>query len=161
MGVVKKIGIAEMCVTTYPDKIATIGLGSCIGVVLYDKYTKIGGMLHIMLPDSSKINNNSNKLKFADTGIDEFVSLIVSKGANKNSLVAKIAGGATLFKMSKDNTLDSVGARNTLAVRKQLKLHNIPIIAEDVGEDYGRTIEVDLADGQLMVRAVGKGIRYI
>ena len=72
-------------------------LGSCIGIAIRDPITKIGGLAHIMLPDSTQIKNNTNLYKFADTGIDELIRLLILKGASKQRLVAKIAGGAQMF----------------------------------------------------------------
>jgi len=79
-----------------PNGVTTLGLGSCIGVALRDPVTKVGGLLHFMLPDSSVIKNNTCSAKFADTGIDELVKLMVAAGASKSRLEAKIAGGAQM-----------------------------------------------------------------
>ncbi len=92
MGNMVKVGMADMNCCHAPDAITTLGLGSCVGVVLYDSNKKIAGLVHVMLPDSKKINNNENKAKFADTGIDEMIRQVVAAGASRMSLKAKIAG---------------------------------------------------------------------
>ena len=92
-----KVGMADSNVCISPNAITTLGLGSCVGIVLYDPIRKIAGMVHVMLPDSTKIINNENKAKFADTGIDLLISQMLSIGAERRSLVAKIAGGAQMF----------------------------------------------------------------
>ncbi len=97
MGREIKVGMADLNVCVSPDSITTLGLGSCVGIALRDPITKIGGLAHIMLPDSTTIRNNSNIPKFADTGIEELVKQVVRKGADRNRLVAKIAGGAQMF----------------------------------------------------------------
>ena len=89
--------MADLNVCKAPDGLTTLGLGSCIGLTLYDPVTKIGGMVHYMLPDSTKVSNNSNKAKFADTGIEELLKKVIAAGASKTRLVAKIAGGADLY----------------------------------------------------------------
>ena len=76
MAEVIKVGIADMNICKVPDTITTVGLGSCVGVVLYDERKKISGLLHVMLPDSTRIKDNSNKAKFADTGIDFLIKRI-------------------------------------------------------------------------------------
>ena len=93
---VVKVGMADLAVCVSPDSITTLGLGSCVGIALRDPVSKIGGLAHVMLPDSTQIRNNSNIPKFADTGIEELVRLVVKEGANRKNLVAKIAGGAEI-----------------------------------------------------------------
>ena len=92
-----KVGMADLNVCESPDTITTLGLGSCVGVVLWDPVLKICGMAHVMLPDSTAITNNSNIAKFADTGIAEVLRLLLEKGVKKERLVSKIAGGAQMF----------------------------------------------------------------
>ena len=94
MSEVIKVGMADLNVCKAPDVITTLGLGSCIGLVLYDPVTKVGDMVHYMLPDSTKVRNNSNIAKFGDTGIRELLKRVVAAGASKPRLIAKIAGGA-------------------------------------------------------------------
>lgn len=161
MGNMIKVGMGDLKVAKCPDNLTTLGLGSCVGAVLYDKNTKISGMLHCMLPDSTKISNNSNIAKFADTGLDELLKQMLALGARKTSLVAKIAGGAQMFAFKNSNDLLRVGDRNVEAVKKKLKAMNIPIIAEDTGLNYGRTIEFYSETGILLIKAVGKGQKEI
>lgn len=139
-----------------PDAITTLGLGSCVGVVIYDATAKIAGLVHVMLPDSTKIKNNENKAKFADTGIEEMVRQVVAAGAVKSRLKAKIAGGAQMFAFSNENDLLRVGARNVEAVKEQLVRMQIPLAAEDTGNSYGRTIEFYPETEELLIKAVGK-----
>lgn len=139
-----------------PDAITTLGLGSCVGVVIYDATAKIAGLVHVMLPDSTKIKNNENKAKFADTGIEEMVRQVVAAGGVKSRLKAKIAGGAQMFAFSSENDLLRVGARNVEAVKEQLVRMQIPLAAEDTGNSYGRTIEFYPETEELLIKAVGK-----
>lgn len=156
MGNMIKVGMADMNYCHAPDAITTLGLGSCVGVVLYDPNAKIAGMVHIMLPDSTKIRNNENQAKFADTGIDEMVRRVVAAGASRSGLKAKIAGGAQMFAFSSENDLLRVGARNVDAVKDKLSALRIPIVAEDTGNSYGRTIEFYPETGDLLIKAVGR-----
>ena len=162
MGDIIKVGMADLKVAgTSDDVLITLGLGSCIGIALYDPTIKLGGLAHIMLPDSTKIKNNTNIAKFADTGIDELIRLMVAKGANKSRLVAKIAGGARMFEVSSSTTIGNVGENNAIASRERLKHHGIRLLAEDTGLNYGRTVELHCDNGSYVIKAVGKPLKSI
>lgn len=161
MGEMIKVGMADLNICLPPDSITTLGLGSCVGVVIYDPKTKVSGMVHVMLPDSKKIKNNENLAKFADTGINELIHRLVAKGANKNAFVAKIAGGAQMFAFKSNNEMLRIGERNIEATKEQLKLHRIKLLAEDTGLNYGRTIEFYPETGKLYVKSVGKETKII
>lgn len=156
MGNMIKVGMADLNICVSPDSITTLGLGSCVGIALRDPVTKIGGLAHIMLPDSTSIRNNTNIPKFADTGIEELVRQVVAKGANKTRLVAKIAGGAQMFAFQSKNEMVRVGERNVEATKKKLSELKIPILAEDTGKNYGRTVIFYPETGDFVIRAVGK-----
>ncbi len=157
MGEIIKVGMADLKTCTEPDSLTTLGLGSCVGVALYDPVTKVSGLLHLMLPDSTQIKNNQNTAKFADTGIAELCAQMNKKGAVQSRLVAKIAGGAQMFSFgSSSNDIMSVGQKNVEATKKILAKMGIRIIAEDTGLNYGRTIIFDSVTGKLRIRAVGK-----
>lgn len=135
-----RVGMADLNICKTPNVITTLGLGSCIGLTFYDPVRKMGGMVHYMLPDSTLIRNNTNIAKFADTGIQELLKRVLEAGASRTRLVAKIAGGAKMFGLSGGSSISSVGEKNAIAARKILKQLNIPLVAEDTGLDYGRTI---------------------
>ncbi len=156
MSEIVKVGMADLKVVKSPDGVTTLGLGSCVGIALRDPVTKIGGLAHIMLPDSTAIRNNSNIPKFADTGIDELVRQLVAIGANRTRLVAKIAGGAQMFSFSSKNDMIRVGDRNVEACKKKLAELKIPILAQDTGNNYGRTVVFFPESGDFIIRAVGK-----
>ncbi len=152
-----RVGMADYKICRSPQKISTLGLGSCLGVVLYDKTTQICGMAHIMMPDSTKISKNSNRMKFVDTCLSDMYEELLASGARKSGLVAKIAGGAKMFSYQSNNSHLNIGEQNIEAVRRLLEQWNIPIIAEDVGSNYGRTIEFDTTTGELVIKSVGIG----
>lgn len=161
MGEVIKVGMADLKVCAYPDSLTTLGLGSCVGIALYDKVTKITGLAHIMLPDSTRILRNENIAKFADTGIEETVRQMLLRGANRSHIVAKIAGGADMFNMGNSSTTFRVGASNIEAVKKKLQEMRIPLLSEDVGLNYGRTVIIKSEDGGFIIKSVGKPIKEI
>ena len=156
MGEVIKVGMADWKTCSGEDAVTTLGLGSCVGIAICDPTMGVGGLAHIMLPCSAEIRNNENRPKFADTGIEDLVSEIVKRGGNRNRLVAKIAGGAQMFAFGSKNDLIRVGERNILASKKKLEEMKIPLLAEDTGETYGRTVIFYPKSGDFYIRSVGK-----
>lgn len=161
-GQIVKVGIADMNIAKAPDKIRTSGLGSCVGVVLYDDRSTTVGMVHVMLPDSSLGRTEViNIAKFADTGIPAMVEQLKIEGIQPFKLKAKIAGGAQMFQFSSTKDTMRIGPRNVEAVKEYLKKYSIPIIAEDTGGNSGRTIEFDPITKLLNIRTVNQGVRDI
>ncbi len=158
-----KVGMADLNVCRAPEALTTLGLGSCIGACIYDSVNKIAGMVHFMLPDSTRIINNQNIAKFGDTGIAETVRRMEEMGAKRQYMTAKIAGGAKMFAIRAGTSLSNlnVGDNNIEAARKHLAELGIKIIAEDTGLNYGRTIEFYSEDGSLKVKSVGKEPKFI
>ncbi len=161
MGELIKVGMADLKVGQSSDVLTTLGLGSCIGLTLYDPISKIGGLVHYMLPDSTKLKNNTNIAKFGDTGIRELLKQVTELGANRRRLVSKIAGGACMFEVSGLSSIGNVGERNQEAAKKILKELGIPLIAEDVGLNYGRTVELRCDTGDFLIKSVGKPPKII
>lgn len=157
MSKIIKVGMADLNVCISPDTITTLGLGSCVGIAIRDPVTGIGGLAHIMLPDSTQIKDNSNIPKFADTGIEELVRRIVIAGAVRSRLVAKIAGGAQMFAFQNNKTsMVRIGERNVEATKAKLMELQIPLLAEDTGKNFGRTVVFSPQTGEFWIRAVGK-----
>ena len=140
MGKLIKVGMADLNVCVSPDSITTLGLGSCVGIA---------------------VRNNTNIPKFADTGIEELVKRVVAKGASRTRLVAKIAGGAQMFSFQSKNDMVRVGERNVQATKEKLAQLKIPILAEDTGKNYGRTVIFYPETGDFVIRAVGKPEKVI
>lgn len=161
MGELIKVGMADLKVGRAPDTLTTLGLGSCIGLTLYDPVTKVGGLVHYMLPDSTKLRNSANIAKFGDTGTKELLRLMLANGANKRRLVAKIAGGACMFEISGATSVGNVGARNAEEAKIILKQLGIRLVAEDTGLNYGRTVELRCETGEYVIKAIGKPIKII
>ena len=156
MSEIIKVGMADLKVCTAPDGLTTLGLGSCVGIAMRDPVKGIGGLAHIMLPDSTIIKDNQNRYKFADTGIDDLISQLLALGANRARLESKIAGGAQMFAISSKSSSIQVGARNVEAVKAKLTALRIPILAEDTGQNFGRTVVYYPENGSFLIRAVGK-----
>ena len=156
-----KVGMADLKLCISPDSITTLGLGSCVGIALRDPKTGVGGLAHVMLPDSTKIRNNANVAKFADTGIMELVKQMEKAGAVKSRIVAKIAGGAQMFAFQNKSDMAGIGQRNVECTKLELKELRIPILAEDTGLNYGRTVEFYPENGDFIIKSVGKPIKKI
>lgn len=155
------VGMADLNVTKAPGILTTLGLGSCVGIALYDAKAKVAGLAHIMLPDSKLINNNSNVAKFADTAMDKIIRDMERMGASRTLLKAKIAGGAQMFAFGSTNETMRIGDRNVEAVVKLLQQYGIPLIAKEVGADFGRTVELYAEDGKFLIKAIGRGNKFI
>lgn len=158
MSEIIKVGMADLKTCISPNGVTTLGLGSCVGIAIRDTATKVGGLAHIMLPDSTAIRNSQmNVAKFADTGIEELVTQMEKLGAKRSCMVAKIAGGATMFSFQGRADMMQIGERNVQASKIKLQQLKIPIIAEDVGANYGRTVTFFPETGEFHIKAVGKG----
>lgn len=157
MSEIIKVGMADLKTCVSPNGVITLGLGSCVGIAIRDPITKVGGLAHIMLPDSTVISNShQNIAKFADTGIVELVRQMELLGAKRARMVAKIAGGATMFAFKGNSDVVQVGERNIAASKKKLMELNIPLLAEDTGANYGRTVTFFPETGEFRIKAVGR-----
>lgn len=157
-----KVGIADMKMVKSPNTIRTSGLGSCVGVVIYDLLKGIAGLAHIMLPDSGLAKENEfNHAKYANTAIKQLVKQLMAEGARSHSLSSKLAGGAQMFQFTSGSDMMRIGPRNVEAVKKELEILHIPILGEDIGGNSGRTIEFDPGTGMLHIRTVNKGTHEI
>ncbi len=154
------VGISDYKFARNPNIFVTYALGSCVGICLYDKQIKVGGLSHIMLPESSMFSKNEiNRMKFADTAIVDLVQNLVKIGAEKRRLTAKIAGGAQMFEVQQGSMIGTIGERNVASVKKALHSLRIPILAEDTGLNYGRTVYFDLDTGIMKVQSLSRSIK--
>ncbi len=149
-----RVRMADLKVGGDNDIIITSGLGSCVGLTLYDKKTKIGGMAHIMLPEFPANRSQGKLEKYADTAIDLLIDLLKKAGANVFALEAKMAGGAQMFSFSNSNNRIRIGERNISAVKRILKEKRIPLTGVEVGKNYGRTMELYNKTGKVLIKTV-------
>ena len=152
---VKRVSMAGLDFAEADDFLDTL-LGSCVGIAIWDRKAKRGGLAHVVLPDSRGVNKLPGK--YADTAVAELKSRLVASGSQPSSLVAKIAGGSTMFGK---RTERDVGEKNHRAVLDHLKKHGIPVIAEDIGGDKGRMIRFSPADGSVTINIARKVVKVL
>ena len=155
------VGVAEMQIATAPDTLISYGLGSCIAIAIFDPHLKIGGLAHVMLATNAGGNPRGSPLKYVDSAIDTILSRLVEVGCSRGALLAKMAGGAHMFESASAEGAPNIGERNAQVAREKLEDLGIPLVAEDIGGKYGRTIELDPKDGGLTVHSVRMGVKRL
>lgn len=156
------VRMGELKISESPDFLGCTGLGSCIGLVIYDSQKKIGGLAHIILPEAGRNGNSPGKPgKYADTAIPKLIEDLCKAGAEPNQLWAKIAGGAHMFSFDTDNDIGRIGERNTEKVREILNEIKIPLKGMDCGGKSGRTIKFCLESGELKIKTFHKGEKIV
>ncbi|MEF2965189.1 chemotaxis protein CheD [Paenibacillus sp. M1] len=157
-----KVGMADLNVIRGQGLIRTTGLGSCVGVTLYDPMLKLAGLAHVMLPSSEIAREGAlNIAKYADTAIPELLGRLLSLGASQGRLVAKMAGGSQMFTFAGTGDSMRIGPRNVESCKTMLTELGIPLVAEDTGGNFGRTIELNCETGILFIRSVQMGIKEL
>ncbi|MFL5607031.1 MAG: chemotaxis protein CheD [Gemmatimonadaceae bacterium] len=157
-----RVKVADYAVRRGPHVLATIGLGSCVAIALYDPDSQVGALAHILLPNAAMSRETENPAKFPETIVPVMLEEMRALGATTTARInAKIVGGASMFGQLANGSGINVGERNLSATRDVLAARGIPIVAEDTGLDYGRSVYFHLADGRLEVRSLKKGDRVI
>ena len=152
------VRIGDYAVAGEGSMMVTVGLGSCIAIALYDRRSRTGALAHCLLPDIGSARDKSNLARFPETAVPIMVhEMRVLTGKSSGALVAKLVGGASMFGSLISHPVMNVGARNIEAARSVLKLLGIPITAEDVGGEAGRSLRFSTSDGCVMVKTVHKG----
>lgn len=149
--------VADLRVGGRDDVLVTIGLGSCVAILLYDATTQIGGMAHILLPSPALTRRGDNVAKVPQTAVPKLIEEMHARGAAPQCITARLAGGASMFAMLSPPGTIQMGERNLVASRQVLHAHAIPVVAEAVGGDFGRTVRFRLADGRAEIFSVAHG----
>jgi chemotaxis protein CheD len=150
-----EIGIAEYAVTPNGDELSTFGLGSCVAVALHEPASSISALAHVMLPRNQGNRDGDSLGKFADTAVKAMLKEMEEKGADRSEVRAKVVGGSEMFDFS--GIAEGVGRRNVESVKRELQTQDIPIEAEDVGGDHGRSVRFDGATGTLLLKTAEDG----
>ncbi|HEX2189648.1 MAG TPA: chemotaxis protein CheD [Longimicrobiaceae bacterium] len=150
------VKVAHHAVGGAEDTLVTLGLGSCVAILLHDPVSRVGGMAHVLLPEKQLARDSTNLSKFASTAIPILAQEVVGAGARRERLKARLVGGASMFaSLMAPGTLN-MGERNLNASRQALRALGIPIVAEEVGADYGRSVRFHVGDGRVVVSSVGR-----
>jgi chemotaxis protein CheD len=155
-----RVKVADYAVAQGEVVISSVGLGSCIAIALYDTRNGVGGLAHILVPSPSLARDTSNPAKFPATAVPLLVEEMRRRGASQE-IVAKIAGGASMFASLIPSGGINMGERNAVATRQALEDAGVPLVAEDVGGEHGRSVYFHLRDGRLEVRSLKIGDRVL
>jgi chemotaxis protein CheD len=157
-----KVGMADLHVTHLTGVLKTTGLGSCVGITLYDSKAMVAGMAHVMLPTSDIAREGKlNVAKYADTAIPDMIKKMIDMGAALRRLEAKMAGGAQMFAFAGNSDTMRIGPRNVESCKTLLLKYSIPLKSEDTGGNYGRTVEFNCETGILLIRSVQQGVKEL
>jgi chemotaxis protein CheD len=155
------VRVADLRIGSNQDVLVTIGLGSCVAVLLHDPVAKVGGMAHVLLPSPALGRKDDSPAKFPQTAVPRLLELMGARGANTRRVTARLAGGASMFAgLAAPGTIQ-MGERNTVACRQVLMHHGVPITGQATGGDYGRTVKLWVADGRVEVSSVSHGVQTL
>jgi chemotaxis protein CheD len=156
-----RVKVADYAIGRDEQTLITIGLGSCVAILLYDAATRVGGLAHTLLPDESMARDRSNPAKFPSSAVALLLAEMTRLGADVRRVRAKLVGGASMFGNLLPAGSINIGDRNVTAARRALAASNVPVVAEDVGSDHGRSVHFFLDDGRVEVRSLKKGNRVL
>jgi chemotaxis protein CheD len=152
------VRVADWAAGRGDETIVTLGLGSCVAIMLHDPIAAAGAMAHILLPSSSLARDTTNLAKFPETAVPFLIERLRTLGADPRRLVAKLAGGASMFAQLMMPGAVQMGERNLVATRNALRAAAIPIAGEAVGGQAGRSVRFFVADGRVEIRSVGADV---
>ena len=155
------VSVADWAVDRGDAVLVTLGLGSCVAVVLYDPEATVGGLAHLLLPSPSLSQERGNPAKFPETAVPFLLERMREAGADPRRVRAWLAGGASMFASLSTPAVAAVGERNVLATREALERAGIPLVGDDTGKDYGRSVYAFLESGRVEVRSYAHGVRVL
>ena len=155
------VRVADLRCGLADDTLVTVGLGSCVAILLYDAEARVGGMAHILLPSPALSRVDSNPAKFPQTAVPRLLELMAADGAKPRRITARLAGGASMFAALVPPGSIQMGERNLVASREVLNAHQVPLVAEAVGGDFGRTVRFRVCDGRVQISTVSHGIQQL
>jgi chemotaxis protein CheD len=155
------VRVAELKVARRDETLITVGLGSCVAIVLHDPEAGVGGLAHVLLPSPALSREDGNPAKFPQTAVPRLLELMAQEGASPRRVTGRLVGGASMFTALAPAGTIQMGERNLVASRQALNASGIPLVAEAVGGDFGRTVRLRVADGQIQVSSVSHGIQII
>jgi chemotaxis protein CheD len=155
------VRVADLRVGVENDVLVTLGLGSCVAILLHDAEARVGGLAHVLLPSPALARRDDNPAKFPQSAVPRLIELMVADGASPRRITARLAGGASMFAALAPPGTIQMGERNLVAARQVLRNHNVPLVGEAVGGDFGRTVRLQVNDGQVEVSTFAHGIQRL
>lgn len=155
------VRVSDMAVATADEVLVTVGLGSCVAIMLYDPEARIGGLAHILLPSKALTRQLDNPAKFPQSAVPALLERMVAAGASPRRITARLAGGASMFSQLAPPGTIQMGERNLVATRQALNAQNVPLTGEAVGGDFGRTVRLHCEDGRIDVSSVAHGVQHL
>ena len=152
-----RVKVADFAVANGDTLLVTVGLGSCVAIALHDPQAQVGGLAHVLLPSTGMSQDRSNRAKFPSSAVPLLCERMQALGARAGRIRAKIVGGASMFASLLSATGLQIGERNVVATRVALEQAGIPIVAQDVGGDYGRSVYFSVHSGRLVVKSLKAG----
>lgn len=152
-----RVKVADFAVANGDTLLVTVGLGSCVAIALHDAQAHVGGLAHVLLPSTGMSQDRTNRAKFPSSAVPLLCERMQALGARAGRIRAKIVGGASMFTSLLSATGLQIGERNVVATRVALEQAGIPIVAQDVGGDYGRSVYFSVHDGRLVVKSLKAG----
>jgi chemotaxis protein CheD len=155
------VRVADLGVGSGEDTLVTVGLGSCVAIVLHDPEARVGGLAHVLLPSPALARQDGNPARFPQSAVPRLLQLMAASGAQPGRITARLAGGASMFAALAPPGTVQMGERNLVAARQALTSHGVPLVAEAVGGDFGRTVRLRVADGRVEVSTVAHGVQHL
>lgn len=155
------VRVADLRCGMGDDTLITVGLGSCVAILLYDAGARVGGMAHILLPSPALSRKDHNPAKFPQTAVPRLLELMAADGAQPQRVTARLAGGASMFASLAPPGTIQMGERNLVAARQVLNTHGVPLVGEAVGGDFGRTVRFRICDGRVQISTVAHGVQHL
>lgn len=155
------VRVADLRIGVGDDVLVTIGLGSCVAILLYDAEARVGGLAHVLLPSPALARADGNPAKFPQSAVPRLLELMTADGARRERITGRLAGGASMFAALAPPGTVQMGERNLVAARQALNAHGVPLVAESVGGDYGRTVRLRVGDGRIEVSTVFHGVQHL
>jgi chemotaxis protein CheD len=155
------VRVAELRTGTADDILVTVGLGSCVAILLHDAESKVGGLAHVLLPSPALSRVDGNPAKFPQSAVPQLLQLMAAAGARPERITARLAGGASMFAALAPPGTVQMGERNVVAARQALSSNGIPLVGEAVGGDFGRTVRLRVGDGRVEISTVAHGVQHL
>lgn len=155
------VRVADLRIGVADDVLVTVGLGSCVAILLHDAEARVGGLAHILLPSPALARADGNPAKFPQSAVPRLLELMAADGARRERIIGRLAGGASMFAALAPPGTIQMGERNLVAARQALNAHGVPLVAESVGGDFGRTVRLRVCDGRVEVSTVSHGVQHL